>query len=77
LLQGREKIPVIYVVQNAIGLGSTMSKNKKLFHPGNEVIFEGSFDDLVEKIGCDKLMDVSTRKIVGKGLEIKRSNRGK
>ena len=75
MLQGRENILVIYVIQNVIGLASTMSKNKELFHPGNKMIFECSFDDLVEKIRHNKLMDVSTWKIISKWLEIKSSNR--
>jgi hypothetical protein len=38
-------------------------------HPLNEVIFEGSFDDLVEKIGRKELVNVSTGKVRSKGLE--------
>jgi hypothetical protein len=61
--------PVIYVVQNAFGLGFTMNKEKIFSHPGDEVIFECTFNNLMKKIWGNQLAYVGTRKIVSKGLD--------
>jgi len=66
----RKDIPVVYIIQNAIGLGFAMSKQKIFSHPGNKMIFECSFNNLMEKIWCNKLMYISTWEIISKGLEI-------
>jgi hypothetical protein len=41
-------IPPVYVIQNCICTHLTMSGNEVLTNPGNKMIFEGSFDDLME-----------------------------
>jgi len=45
-----------------------MSQEEIALNPRNKVVFEGAFDDLMEKIGREELMDVCTRKVVGEGL---------
>jgi hypothetical protein len=45
-----------------------MSQNKIFLNPGNKVIFEGAFDDLMEKVWREELMDVCTRKVVRERL---------
>lgn len=39
-----------------------------LFDPGNQVVLERPFDELVEKIWCKKFIDVGTGKVGGKRL---------
>jgi hypothetical protein len=62
---------MIYVIQDMVGLGLTMSKNKKVFNPGDEMVFECTLYNLMEKVWCNKLMDVGTWKIIRKRLEFK------
>jgi len=40
-----------------------------LDHPCNEVVFESPFDNLVEEIGGEHLVDVRTRKVIGEWLK--------
>ena len=35
-----------------------------LLHPFNEMVLECTFDDLMQKIGCNQFVDISTREIV-------------
>jgi hypothetical protein len=46
-----------------------MCKNKIFPHPGYEVILEGAFDYLVQKIWCDKFVDVCARECICKWLD--------
>lgn len=45
-----------------------MSKNQVFFYPCYEVVFEGSFDDLMKEIRRDKFVNISSWKIVCEGL---------
>jgi hypothetical protein len=68
ITSNRNDKPVIYVIQNAFGLGFTMSKEKIFSHPGDEMVFECTFNGLMEKIWCNQLAYVSTRKIIRERL---------
>jgi len=35
-----------------------------LIDPGNEMVFESTFDNLMEEIWCKKFMDISTGKVM-------------
>src|SRR5258708_38541060 len=61
-------IPLINIVPNLLCMCLSMSQNNVFFNPCHQMVFKGSFDDLVKKIQCDKLMDVHTRKIVRERL---------
>ena len=41
---------------------------EKVANPGDQVIFERSFDDLVEKVTRKHLVNICTREVIGKRL---------
>ncbi len=45
-----------------------MGENEVLFDPGDNVIFESPFDDLMQKIRREKFVDVRTGKICSERL---------
>lgn len=45
-----------------------MRINKVLFDPCYEVIFESAFYNLMEEVGRDELVDVSSRKVLHERL---------
>jgi hypothetical protein len=49
---------------------TAMRNNKILLYPGYEVIFEGTFNKLVEQIRRNDFVNICTRKIIGKRLWI-------
>ena len=69
LLIDRNKIPVIDVIKNPVGLSVPMSENKIFFHPGYKMIFKSPFNDLMKEVRSDELMYVSAGEIVCKGLK--------
>jgi hypothetical protein len=69
----RDNTPVINVIQNAFGCGFTVSKVKIFPYPGDEMIFECTFNDLMEKIWRNQLAYVGTWKFISKGLDGKTS----
>jgi hypothetical protein len=38
-------------------------------NPSDEVIFENTFDKLMEEVGCEQFMNVGAGKAVSKGLD--------
>jgi len=46
-----------------------MPLHKVLFHPLDQMVFKGSFNQLVKKVRREKLMDISTWKVIGKWLK--------
>ena len=45
-----------------------MGQDEIFFHPGNEVILERAFDDLVKQIRRQELIDICARKVGGEWL---------
>ena len=45
-----------------------MNENEIFVYPGDEMVFEGSFDDLMEEVGREKLVNIRSRKLMSKGL---------
>lgn len=56
--------PLIYVIKYLFRLGFTIFCNKILSDPRHEVVLEGSFDQLMEKIGGQEFMDICSRKMI-------------
>lgn len=48
-----------------------MFLKQKLTNPSNEMVFECTFDDLMENISRQELVDIGTGKIVREGLKIR------
>ena len=47
-----------------------MMFNSQVFvDPSDNVVLEGSLHDLMEEVGGEELVDISSREMVGKGLE--------
>jgi hypothetical protein len=59
---------LIYVVHYLICVGFTMFFDEVLPNPFNEVVFEGAFDQLMENIRGQELVNVCSWKIVGEWL---------
>jgi hypothetical protein len=62
--------PMINIIHNFIGARWAMGVNQVFFHPGNQVILKCTFDHLVEKVGCNKFMNIGSWKVIRKGLII-------
>ena len=45
-----------------------MSLEKVLLNPFNDVVLEGPFDELMQEVWSEKLVNVSTRKLMGERL---------
>jgi hypothetical protein len=63
-----EYTPPVNVIQNDIGTGWAMYKNKVFLHPCHKVVLKHALDDLMEKVWCKKFIDVCMREPICKGL---------
>ena len=45
-----------------------MSLEKVLLNPFNDVVLESPFDELMQEVWSEKLVNVSTRKLMGERL---------
>jgi hypothetical protein len=61
-------LPVINIVQYAISFSSSMGNNQVFFYPCYEVVFKGSFDDLMKEIRRNKFVNIGSWKIICEGL---------
>ena len=59
---------MVNVVHDFICTSRTMRSNKVLLDPRNKVIFECTFNHLVEKIGRKELMNVCSGEVIGERL---------
>jgi hypothetical protein len=60
---------LINVRENYLGSCFSVDALKILTHPLNEMILEGPFDDLMEKIRGEDFMDVCARKVCCERLQ--------
>ena len=67
-MQIKDNVPSVDIVKNLLSSCFAMHENQVFANPGDEVIFEGTLDDLVQEVGREKLVDVSTWKLVREGL---------
>ena len=49
-----------------------MRSNKVILDPCNKVVLKRAFDHLVEKIGCEELMNVRSREVISERLTKKK-----
>ena len=59
---------MVNVVHDPLCMCFAMRNNEVFLDPGNKVIFECTFNHLMEKIGCKELVDVHSGEIIGKWL---------
>jgi hypothetical protein len=59
---------MVNVVHDFLCMRLTMRSNEVLLDPRNKVIFERTFDHLVEKIGRKELMNVRSGEVIGERL---------
>lgn len=62
-------VPSINVLDNVESLGLRMGKKYVLHDPSDEMILEGTLDDLMKKVGCEKFVNVGAWKPGCEGLE--------
>lgn len=63
-------IPLINIVKNFPRLLITMFVDKVLLNPCDDVILERPFDQLVEDIGGNEFINIGTRKVLRKWLDM-------
>jgi hypothetical protein len=51
-------IPVVNIFYDAQSHCFTMSFMQIVCYPSHKVVFKGSFDELMQKVRCEKLVDV-------------------
>jgi hypothetical protein len=61
-------LPPVYVVHDLFAFPWTVVSVDVLLHPFDEVILERPFDDLMQDIGSNKAMYISTRKVIREWL---------
>ena len=61
-------LPVINVGNDFPGMLLSMLEFQIFVNPGDEVVFEHAFNQLMKKIRGDKFMDVSTGEVQGERL---------
>lgn len=59
---------MINVVHDLLGACFAVNNIEVGTDPGDEVVLEGPFDDLVQQIGREELVDVGAREVVCEGL---------
>ena len=60
--------PTINLIQSCLSPHLSLSNFKVVDYPLNQVIFEYTFDELMEEVRGDELIDVGIRKVLGKWL---------
>ncbi len=60
--------PPINVLNDIECMGFPVLKNQVFLNPWHEMVFENTFDKLVEYVGCDQFMNISPWKAMGKQL---------
>jgi len=66
---GRD-IPTVNVVEDLIGTLPAMHANEICLYPLNKVVFEDTFNELVEKIGGKEELGIRTRETNGEWLAL-------
>ena len=61
-------LPFINILQYSVGVSFAMGLHKPLLNPVNNMIFKHLFNNLVEKIGQQHFVDVSSGEMCGKRL---------
>ena len=51
------------------GTRFVMFNSQVFVDPSDDVVLEGSLHNLMEEVGGEELVDISSREMVGKGLE--------
>ena len=59
---------MVYILDYVKCMTLTMSLEKVLLNPFNNVIFECPFDELMQKVWSEEFMNISTRKLVSEWL---------
>ena len=54
---------MIDVLKNFVGLSFAVGLDKPLLHPRNDMVLESPLNDLVEKVGRDHFIYVSSREM--------------
>ena len=68
---------MVDVIHDFIRTCCTMHSNKVILDPHNEVIFECTFDHLMEKIRRKELMNVRSGEVIGERLPKKEVSIGR
>ena len=63
--------PAVNIIKNPICFCTTMNWHQVFLDPGDQVILEGAFDELMKNVRGNKTMDVGMRKVNGKRLFIR------
>lgn len=65
----KENSPTVNVIHDTITLRISVNLIDVLLNPSDNVILEGAFDELMEEVGGEKLMDICTGKMGSKRLD--------
>lgn len=69
MLNGWNNSPAINVSHVSFRSRFSVSEVEKLFNPGDKVVFETTFDDLVKYVGGQCFMNISAGEIIGEWLQ--------
>ena len=67
--QGIASLPAVDVVEDLVGPLVAMHSDKVITNPRDEMVLERPLDDLVQKVGCEQLVDIRTRQVFGEWLQ--------
>ena len=63
-------LPLINVVKYPLCFCHWVFRFDPFIHPCNEMVLEATFNQLMQNVGCQKLMNICSGKSASKGLEI-------
>lgn len=62
-------VPLVNISHNRISFVFTVRLEEVSFHPVDQVVFECSFDELMEDVWRDQLVNIRTGEVFGEWLE--------
>ena len=60
--------PAVYLVKKLLAAGVAVRHGEKLPYPSDQMVLEGTLDELMENVGYKQLVYISARKAIGERL---------
>ena len=58
------QLPSVNVIENFFCSSSAVCEFQVILNPGNQMVLEGTFDELVENVWCDQFMNIGSWEVV-------------
>jgi hypothetical protein len=61
--QNETNVPIINVLKNLVGTSFAVNMDKPLLYPCDDMVFEGSLNDLMKEVGREHFVYVGSREM--------------